>query len=101
MKQFIRAGMNWRRGAFSIPEAKALALLEVMQTTYNMNLENIIFESDAQAQVVAGAIHVNHVGVSVFSILKKLLILNQNFEVNFVKCEVNSVAYKLYRMVNF
>jgi hypothetical protein len=66
-----------------------------------MNLENIIFESDAQAQVVAGAIHANHVGVSVFSILKKLLILNQNFEVNFVKCQVNSVTYKLYRMVNF
>jgi hypothetical protein len=26
MEQFIRAGINWRRGGFPIPEAKALAL---------------------------------------------------------------------------
>jgi hypothetical protein len=46
---FILAGTNWTRGAFSIPEAEALALLEVVQTASDMNMDNVIFESDAQA----------------------------------------------------
>jgi hypothetical protein len=67
-----------------------------------MNMSNIIFETDAQ--VVAGAIHTKHVGVSLFSTLisniKNLLLLNSNFEVKFVKRQANSVAHKLVRTAN-
>ncbi|MCI48816.1 hypothetical protein A2U01_0070059, partial [Trifolium medium] len=48
------------RGALSVHEEEALVLLEAMQTAYNMNMHNIIFETDAQ--VVAGAVHAKHGG---------------------------------------
>jgi ribonuclease HI len=102
MGQFILAGTQWKRGAFTVPEAEALALLEAMQTTCNMNLENIIFESDAQ--VVTDAVHATNVGISMFSTIissiKDLLLLNPNFEVKFVKRQANSVAHKLARAAN-
>jgi hypothetical protein len=46
---FYPWGNELDRGAFSIPEAEALALLEVVQTASDMNMDNVIFESDAQA----------------------------------------------------
>ncbi|MCI47332.1 60S ribosomal protein L23, partial [Trifolium medium] len=54
---FIQAGTYWERGAFSIAEAEALALWKAMQIACNLNMANIIFESDAQ--VVTGAIQAN------------------------------------------
>jgi ribonuclease HI len=100
--QFIRAGTHWLRGELSIIEAETLALLEAMRTTCQMNMQNVIFETDAQ--IVAGATNSNHVGVSLFSTiilnLKNLLHLNPNFEVKFVKHQANSVAHKLARAAN-
>jgi hypothetical protein len=68
-----------------------------------MNLEHITFESDSQ--LVVGATHAaNYNGDSGFSILisniRNLLNLNPNFEVKFVKRQVNSVAYKLAKAAN-
>jgi ribonuclease HI len=100
--QFIRAGTNWLRGALTIPEAEALALLEAMRVACDLNMHNVIFETDAQ--VVAGAAYSRHVGVSLFSTIilniKNLLLLNPNFEVKFVKRQANSVAHKLARAAN-
>jgi ribonuclease HI len=100
--QFIRAGTHWLRGELSIIEAEALALLEAMRTTCQMNMQNVIFETDAQ--IVVGATNSNHVGVSLFSTIilniKNLLHLNPNFEVKFVKRQANSVAHKLARAAN-
>ncbi|MCI15290.1 ribonuclease H protein, partial [Trifolium medium] len=66
--QFVRAGTYWKRGAHSILEAEALALLEAIKVACTMNLEHISFESDSQ--LVVGAIHAaNYNGASSFSIL--------------------------------
>jgi hypothetical protein len=46
---FYPWGNELDRGAFSIPEAEALALLEAVQTAYNTNIDSVIFDSDAQA----------------------------------------------------
>ncbi|PNX78110.1 cytochrome p450, partial [Trifolium pratense] len=62
---FRRAGTYWISSAYSILEAKALVLLEAMKDASNMNLENIIFETDSST--VVAALHANHVGVSPFS----------------------------------
>ena len=73
-----------------------------MQVASTMNLEYITFESDSQ--LVVGALHANHEGVSIFSIIissiKNLLLLNSNFEVKFVKRQTNLVAHKLARAAN-
>jgi hypothetical protein len=70
-----------------------------MQAAYNRNMDNVIFESDAQ--VVTGVVHANHVGRSLFSALissiKNLLLVKPNFEVKFVKRQANLVAHKLAR----
>ncbi|CAJ2642004.1 unnamed protein product [Trifolium pratense] len=83
---FRRAGTYWISSAYSILEAEALVLLEAMKDASNMNLENIIFETDSST--IVAALHANHVGVSAFSILisniKRLLLLNSNFEQNSV-----------------
>ncbi|KAK2418779.1 hypothetical protein QL285_040944 [Trifolium repens] len=74
-----------------------------MRVACDMNMHNVNFETDAQ--VVAGAVHSRHVGVSLFSTIilniKNLLLLNPNFKVKFVKRQANSVAHKLARAANF
>jgi hypothetical protein len=78
--QYIRAGTHWVTGTYSIIEAEALALLEPMKEACTMNLEHVIFETDAQ--VVFKAIHANHAGTSYFSLLinriENLLFLNSS-----------------------
>ncbi|GAU30587.1 hypothetical protein TSUD_392780 [Trifolium subterraneum] len=59
--QFIRAGTNWVRGAYTILEAEALALLEAMKSVCEMNLQQVIFESDAL--IVVEAINSSHVAL--------------------------------------
>jgi ribonuclease HI len=101
--QFLRAGTYWKNITYSVLEAEALVLLEAMQVASTMNLEYITFESDSQ--LVVGALHANHEGVSIFSIIissiKNLLLLNSNFEVKFVKRQANLVAHQLARAANY
>ncbi|PNX62852.1 hypothetical protein L195_g061339, partial [Trifolium pratense] len=56
---FMRAGTYWLSCTYSILEAEALALLEAMKEACNINLENIIFETDSST--VVAALHANHV----------------------------------------
>jgi hypothetical protein len=73
-----------------------------MKEACTMNLEHVIFETDAQ--VVFKAIHANHAGTSYSSLLinriENLLFLNSKFEVKFVKRRANLVAHKLAKAVN-
>jgi ribonuclease HI len=102
--QFVRAGSYWNNIAHTIPEAEALVLLEAMKVAGTMNWQHITFESDSQ--LVVRAIHAaNYNGASIFSIIisniKNLLLLNPNFEVKFVKRQVNLVAHQLARAAKF
>jgi hypothetical protein len=68
-----------------------------------MNLEHIVFESDAQT--VVDAVHMRRGRCSEFSMIiptiKNLLNLHSNFEVKFVKRQANSVAHVLDKAANF
>ncbi|XP_058783075.1 uncharacterized protein LOC131657726 [Vicia villosa] len=97
MGSFMCAGAAWDFGHYPILEAEALALKEAIQSAINMEVQNVIFESDSQRTVQA--IHSNHQGVSEFSCIissiNGLLFNFPNFEVKFVKRQANTVAHTI------
>ncbi|XP_058769064.1 uncharacterized protein LOC131642921 [Vicia villosa] len=94
-RSFMFAGAIWDFGHYPILEAEALALKEAIHSAIEMQLENVIFESDSQRTV--HAIHTNHNGFSEFnfiiSFIHSLLHNFPNFEVKFVKRQANAVAH--------
>ncbi|XP_058733181.1 uncharacterized protein LOC131604778 [Vicia villosa] len=99
---FVVAGVAWDIGTLSILEAEASAIKEAIESAIALHLENVIFESDARH--VVQAIHSNHKGDSEFSLIimyiRNLLHISSNFEVKFVKRQVNSVAHSLVKVAN-
>lgn len=79
-----------------------MALKEALQSVISVQLNNVTFESDSQ--LVIQAIHSEHVRMSKFCLIllfiKSLLYLFSNFEVKFIKRQVNSVAHTLAKAVN-
>ncbi|GAU16129.1 hypothetical protein TSUD_339990 [Trifolium subterraneum] len=97
--RFILAGTNLMHTKLNTLEGEAMALKEALEEMMQKGLSYVIFESDSK--VVVDAIHSRQVGLSEFSILishiKSLLLLNNNFEVKFVKRQANMVAHSLAR----
>lgn len=87
----------WDFGTCYVTEAKALTLKETIHVVISMQMEHIIFESDSYMMVQV--IHTNNEGNSEFSVIisciKNLLVCHSNFEVKFMKCQVNHVAHLL------
>jgi ribonuclease HI len=80
-------------------EDEAMTIKEAIEEIMQRHLSHVIFESDSK--VVVDAIHFRQDGLSEFSILisniKNLLLLNNNFEVKFVKRQTNTIAHFLAR----
>ncbi|XP_058757283.1 uncharacterized protein LOC131630523 [Vicia villosa] len=97
MGSFMFAGAAWDFGHYLILEAEALALNEAIQRAIDMQMQNVIFESNSQRTVQT--IHSNHQGVSEFSCIissiHSLLFNFPNFEVKFVKRQANTVAHSI------
>ncbi|XP_058759639.1 heat shock 70 kDa protein 18-like [Vicia villosa] len=89
--RFIVAGTSWNNGRFSIVEVEAIALKEAIQGAINLNLQNIIFESDSQ--LVVQATHATSPGNSEYNMIinsiQNLLNSRDDFEVKFVKHQAN------------
>ncbi|XP_058745837.1 uncharacterized protein LOC131618685 [Vicia villosa] len=100
--RFIVAGMAWNIGILSVIEAESMALKEVIRAAICMQLDNVIFESDFQR--VIHVIHSNFYGSFGFSLIilaiKSLLLCSPNFEVKFIKRQVNSVVHLLAKATN-
>ncbi|XP_058768296.1 uncharacterized protein LOC131642024 [Vicia villosa] len=58
--RFIRAGVAWDVGLFSVFEAEAIALKEAIQDAISLHLSHVTFESDCQ--FVVNSIQSKHVG---------------------------------------
>ncbi|XP_058732901.1 uncharacterized protein LOC131604482 [Vicia villosa] len=99
---FIFAGAAWDVGTYSILEAEVMALKEAILGAINLNLRQVIFESDSQ--MVVQALRTKHSGSSEFSLtvssLQNLLLSFPNFEVKFIKRQANSVAHSLAKAAN-
>lgn len=61
------AGTTWDVGLYTVIEAEALTLKEVVQRTIQMQMNHIIFERDSE--MVMHAIHANYGGNSKFSVI--------------------------------
>ncbi|XP_058775997.1 uncharacterized protein LOC131650303 [Vicia villosa] len=90
--RFIRAGVAWGVGLFSVHEAEAMALKEAIQHAISSHFSYVVFESDCQ--LVVNSIKAKHVGYSEFSFIIKsiqnLLCCFPNFEM--LNCCTNDNA---------
>ncbi|XP_058742418.1 uncharacterized protein LOC131614899 [Vicia villosa] len=102
MGSFMFAGAAWDFSHYPILEAEALALKEAIQSAIDMEVQNVIFESDSLRTVQA--IHGKLQGVSEFSCIissiHSLLLNFPNFEVKFVKRQANMVAHSIAKAAN-
>ncbi|XP_050897686.1 uncharacterized protein LOC127104543 [Lathyrus oleraceus] len=101
-RNFIIAGVTWDTGTLSVIEAEALALKEAIRGAIDLYLDNVIFKSDSHR--VVQVIQSNHNGGSEFNFIIKFIIrmlhVFPNFELKFIKRQVNSVAHSLAREAN-
>lgn len=100
--RFIIGGISLDVDLLSIIEVEALAIKEVVQAAIWLQLDYVIFENDSQT--VVQTIHANYGGSSEFCLittsLKSLLQYISNFEIKFIKHQVNSFAHLLIKTVN-
>lgn len=100
--KFLIAEVVWNLCTCSVIEAEALNLKEAIQKVIQMQINHIILENDSQ--VVVHEIQENKGNVVelslIISCIKNLLDCNSNFEVKFVKRQMNIVAHLLVKAVN-
>jgi ribonuclease HI len=92
---------QWQQLALSTEEVEAWALLQAVKEAKHRGFERVQFENDSQ--VLVEAIHTKRqCNSEFFSIVNYiiLIMLCANFEVKFVRRQVNSVAQTLTRAAN-
>ncbi|XP_045802481.1 uncharacterized protein LOC123896083 [Trifolium pratense] len=97
--EFLKAQTKWINAKLSTIEGEGMAFLEAISFAVQNGWDKIIFESDSQ--ILVESIHANQAGVSEFSYItnriRASLSCINNFEVKFVRRQVNMVAHSLAR----
>ncbi|CAJ2669980.1 unnamed protein product [Trifolium pratense] len=100
--EFMAGITQWQQMTLSTDEGEAWALLQAMNEAKSRGFESVQFESDSQ--VLVDAIHTKRRGNSEFlSIVNEIILVMLscvNFEVKFIRRQVNSVAHNLARAAN-
>ncbi|CAJ2668572.1 unnamed protein product [Trifolium pratense] len=100
--EFMAGITQWQQLTLSTEEGEAWALLQAMNEAKSRGFESVQFESDSQ--VLVDAIRTKRRGNSEFlSIVNEIILVMLscvNFEVKFIRRQVNSVAHTLARAAN-
>ncbi|CAJ2666249.1 unnamed protein product [Trifolium pratense] len=100
--EFMAGITQWQQLTLSTEEGEAWALLQAMNEAKSRGFESVQFESDSQ--VLVDAIRTKRRGNSEFlSIVNEIILVMLscvNFEVKFIRRQVNSVAHNLARAAN-